>query len=135
VIDRPHITPNPNGDGVILHLPNINYLDTQAWSADVGLSHSNLAALHTALDGFLASAASVVSPAHVASAIASGYCPHCGRGDCAPTADEYEQARRRAVTLVERADAARAWARQHLTPEQQAGLLAALRGDQPKEQP
>ncbi|MFD9444975.1 hypothetical protein [Streptomyces sp. NPDC060001] len=25
-----------------------------------------------------------------------GYCPHCGRGDCAPTADEYEQQRQRA---------------------------------------
>jgi len=30
---------------------------------------------------------------------ATGYCPHCGRGDVAPTADEYEQARRRAVRI------------------------------------
>jgi len=48
---------------------------------------------------------------------------------------ELDTARRRAVALVERADAARAWARQHLTPEQQTGLLAALRGSQPKETP
>ncbi|CAL9369571.1 hypothetical protein [Streptomyces sp. enrichment culture] len=27
---------------------------------------------------------------------ASGYCPACGRGDCAPTPDEYEQQRQRA---------------------------------------
>lgn len=30
---------------------------------------------------------------------AAGYCPHCGRGDVAPTADEYEEARRRAVRI------------------------------------
>ncbi|MFK0124914.1 hypothetical protein ACIQSP_16555 [Streptomyces nigra] len=28
-----------------------------------------------------------------------GYCPHCGRGDCAPTADEFEQQRQRAQQL------------------------------------
>jgi hypothetical protein len=61
----------------------------------------------------------------------AGYCPHCGRGDAGPTADEYEQARRRAVALVERADSARDWARRNLDTDQQAGLLAALRGDQP----
>ncbi|MBZ6207483.1 hypothetical protein KVH31_13345 [Streptomyces olivaceus] len=33
---------------------------------------------------------------------ASGYCPACGRGDCAPTPDEYEQQRQRA----DRAEAA-----------------------------
>ncbi|MFB6787655.1 hypothetical protein ACFCWT_13365 [Streptomyces olivaceus] len=37
-----------------------------------------------------------------AAAEASGYCPACGRGDCAPTPDEYEQQRQRA----ERAEAA-----------------------------
>lgn len=31
----------------------------------------------------------------------AGYCPHCGRGDAGPTADEYEQQRQRA----ERAEA------------------------------
>lgn len=49
MIDRPCITPNPNGDGVILHLPNITYLDTQAWSVDIGLTHADLAALRAAL--------------------------------------------------------------------------------------
>lgn len=66
---------------------------------------------------------------------AAGYCPHCGRGDAGPTADQYEASRRRAVALVERLDAARDWARRNLTPEQQAGLLGVLRGDQPKETP
>ncbi|GAA3267994.1 hypothetical protein [Streptomyces lavendulae] len=47
--DRPRITPNPDGDGVILHLPNIAYLDTQAWSVDIGLTHAGLAALRAAL--------------------------------------------------------------------------------------
>ena len=28
-----------------------------------------------------------------------GYCPHCGRGDCAPTPNDYEQAHRRAVRI------------------------------------
>lgn len=40
-----------------------------------------------------------------------------------------EVAGRRAVAFQTRIDAARAWARQHLEPEQQAGLLAVLRGD------
>lgn len=47
--DQPSITPDPNGDGVILHLPNITYLDTQAWSVDIGLTHTDLAAFHAAL--------------------------------------------------------------------------------------
>ena len=34
-----------------------------------------------------------------ATAIAAGYCPHCGRGDCAPTADEYEASQRRAIRI------------------------------------
>lgn len=29
-----------------------------------------------------------------------GYCPACGRGDCAPTAEEYEQQRQRAEYLT-----------------------------------
>lgn len=40
-----------------------------------------------------------------------------------------ESSRRRAVLFVERIDAGRAWARKHLTAEQQAGLFGALRGD------
>lgn len=42
---------------------------------------------------------------------AGGYCPDCGRGDCAPTADEYEQLRRR---LVEQAETALGNVRAHL---------------------
>ncbi|MCX4543811.1 hypothetical protein [Streptomyces sp. NBC_01565] len=49
MIDRPRITPNPDDEGVIIHLPNINYLDTQAWSVDIGLTHADLAALRAAL--------------------------------------------------------------------------------------
>ncbi|MER6778442.1 MULTISPECIES: hypothetical protein [unclassified Streptomyces] len=44
-----------------------------------------------------------------------------------------ESSRRRAVLFVERIDAARAWARQHLSAEQAEQLYAVLRGDQPKE--
>ncbi|MFJ3173773.1 hypothetical protein ACIPJK_23740 [Streptomyces roseus] len=39
--DQPRLTPNPDG-GVILHLPNINYLDTQVWSIDIGLTQAGL---------------------------------------------------------------------------------------------
>lgn len=38
------ITPDPDGNGVILHLPEITHLDTQVWSADVGLTAENLIA-------------------------------------------------------------------------------------------
>lgn len=48
--DQPRITPNPDGDGVILHLPDITHLDTQAWSVDIGLTHDALAALRNALN-------------------------------------------------------------------------------------
>lgn len=44
---------------------------------------------------------------------------------------ELAASQRRAVTFVERIDAARAWARQHLDPEQQTGLLAVLGGFDP----
>lgn len=47
--DRPHLTPDPDGDGVILHLPEITYLDTQTWSADIGLTAEGLAALKALL--------------------------------------------------------------------------------------
>lgn len=58
---------------------------------------------------------------------AAGYCPHCGRGDAGPTADEYEQVRRRAVALVERLDVVRDWARKHLDADQQSVLIGVLR--------
>ncbi|MFS4103821.1 hypothetical protein [Streptomyces sp. PD-S100-1] len=45
----PTLTPDPDGDGVILHLPEITHVDTQVWSADVGLTAAGLAALRTLL--------------------------------------------------------------------------------------
>ncbi|WP_164720971.1 hypothetical protein [Streptomyces sp. W1SF4] len=47
--DGPRITPNPDGDGVILHLPDFTHLDTQAWSVDIGLTDDALAALRQLL--------------------------------------------------------------------------------------
>jgi hypothetical protein len=47
--DMPRIEPHPDGDGVILHLPEITYLDTQVWSVDIGLTHAGLAALRALL--------------------------------------------------------------------------------------
>lgn len=48
--DLPWIsTPGPDGDGVILHLPEITYLDTQAWAVDIGLTPAGLAALRDLL--------------------------------------------------------------------------------------
>lgn len=49
-------------------------------------------------------------------------------------AAELEASQRRAVTFQIRIDSARAWARQNLDAEQQAGLLGVLRGDQMAEQ-
>jgi hypothetical protein len=41
--DSLHIThPGPDGEGVILHIPDITYLDTQAWSVDIGLTIGDL---------------------------------------------------------------------------------------------
>ncbi|MCY0959949.1 hypothetical protein [Streptomyces sp. H27-H5] len=57
---------------------------------------------------------------------ATGYCPHCGRGDAGPTADEYETLRRRAIGHVEIIGDVRDWARKHLTPEQQDHLRDVL---------
>lgn len=48
--EQPTITPNPDGDGVILHLPDITSLDTQAWSVDIGLTPEALEALRDALN-------------------------------------------------------------------------------------
>lgn len=45
----PTVTPDPDRDGVILHLPEITYLDTQTWAVDVGLTTEGLAALRTLL--------------------------------------------------------------------------------------
>lgn len=46
----PILTPDPDLTGVtILHLPDIVHLDTQVWSADIGLNKEALAALRLAL--------------------------------------------------------------------------------------
>ncbi|WP_043493773.1 hypothetical protein [Streptomyces viridosporus] len=47
--ETPTVTPDPDRDGVILHLPEITYLDTQTWAVDVGLTAEGLAALRAAL--------------------------------------------------------------------------------------
>lgn len=66
-----------------------------------------------------------------------GYCPNCGRGDCAPTADEYEQQRQRA----ERAETAIARARTLLDQDQDGLCCSRLVGQvraalaEPKETP
>ncbi|MFJ3923046.1 hypothetical protein [Streptomyces sp. NPDC090022] len=69
----------------------------------------------------------------------SGYCPHCGRGDAGPTADDYEQLRQRA----ERAEAeATAWAESdsadaaagsyaHRAEQAEAALAALHEGEEP----
>lgn len=50
---------------------------------------------------------------------AAGYCPHCGRGDAGPTADQYEQQRQRA----EKAEAALARIRDAVALHRQ-GLIS-----------
>jgi hypothetical protein len=40
--------------------------------------------------------------------VACGYCPHCGRGDAAPTVDDWEQQRQRAEQAEAERDEARA---------------------------
>jgi hypothetical protein len=46
--NQPRITPNPDG-GVILHLPDVTYIDTQVWSVDVGLTDAGVEALRALL--------------------------------------------------------------------------------------
>lgn len=49
------IIPNPDDeDGVLVHFPDIDYLDTQAWSADIGISIDALRELRDAIDKHLA---------------------------------------------------------------------------------
>jgi hypothetical protein len=38
------------GTGLVLHLPNITYVDTQPWSVDVGLHHEDVLALRDFLN-------------------------------------------------------------------------------------
>lgn len=75
---------------------------------------------------------------------AAGYCPHCGRGDAGPTADEYEQQRQRAEQaeaalanlhageaeppdeLVEPTPAQWLWQWNRATPEQRLGMAGRI---------
>lgn len=64
------ITPDPDGNGFILHLPEITHLDTQVWSADVGLTAEGLAALRTALAAVSAAVAPPTNRAELRDRIA-----------------------------------------------------------------
>lgn len=48
--ETPRIMPDPDRDGVILHLPEITYLDTQVWAVDIGLTDAGLRALQVVLN-------------------------------------------------------------------------------------
>lgn len=52
--EMPSATPDPDRGGVILHLPEITYLDTQVWAVDIGLTAQAWAALRTAVRRALA---------------------------------------------------------------------------------
>ncbi|WP_432091056.1 hypothetical protein [Streptomyces sp. NRRL F-5630] len=43
------ITANPDGEGVILSLPSVTYLDTAVWAVEIGLTAEDLAALRDAV--------------------------------------------------------------------------------------
>lgn len=54
------ITPNPdNEDAVLVHFPDIDYLNTQVWSADIGISMDALRELRDAIDRRLGDSAEV----------------------------------------------------------------------------
>lgn len=64
----PTIAPDPDlPDTVILHLPDITHLDTQVWSADIGLNARALEALRIHLASDLVFAESLA--AHVAGSL------------------------------------------------------------------
>ena len=49
------ITPNPDDEnGVLIHFPEVDYVDTQVWSVDVGVSTDTLRELRDAIDKHLA---------------------------------------------------------------------------------
>lgn len=49
------IAPNPDDEGgVLIHFPEVDYMDTQVWSADVGISTDALRELRAAIDVHLA---------------------------------------------------------------------------------
>jgi len=49
------ITPNPDDENsVLIHFPEVDYVDTQVWSVDVGVSTDTLRELRDAIDKHLA---------------------------------------------------------------------------------
>lgn len=89
--DTPQIiTPGPDGDGVILHLPEITYLDTQAWSVDIGLTHAGLAALRALLHDDAARQASGQQPDNAEAARTPCSFPVCDDGPGEPC-DRHER--------------------------------------------
>lgn len=59
---QPRITLDPDRGGVILHLPQITHLDTQVWSADIGLTNEALRELRDAATTHLDSKAQDTEP-------------------------------------------------------------------------
>lgn len=50
LMDTVHASPSPDDpESVLLHLPECTYLDTQAWSLDVGIPRAHLAEVIAAL--------------------------------------------------------------------------------------
>ncbi|MER5277751.1 hypothetical protein ABT025_18610 [Streptomyces sp. NPDC002809] len=50
-----HITPNPDGeDSALIHFPEVDYVDTQTWCVDIGISADALRELRDAIDKHLA---------------------------------------------------------------------------------
>ncbi|MFG2670516.1 hypothetical protein [Streptomyces sp. NPDC048445] len=64
------IAGNARGD-VLLHLPGITYLDTQVWSADVGLTVAALAELRDAIDNHLRDTGGPVNRVNIATVVRS----------------------------------------------------------------
>lgn len=60
--------------------------------------------------------------------VTTGYCPHCGRGDCSPTADQWLEQRQRADRAEDAIARVRAWAAQTQHGAAAAEVLAALDG-------
>jgi hypothetical protein len=67
--DQTRITPNPDG-GVILHLPDVTYIDTQVWSVDVGLTDAGVEALRALLAASSAGQAPATDRAALETAVA-----------------------------------------------------------------
>jgi hypothetical protein len=87
------IVPNPGVEGsVIVHLPEIDYVDTQVWSADIGISVDALRELRDASDQHLGSdAAKRVAALHEpVQHMGRTWCSECSvRRSTGPRIDEW----------------------------------------------